>query len=375
MAEIRIEGLSKAFGERSVLRGVDLDVSSGRLVAILGASGSGKTTLLRLLCGFERADGGRIALNRQLVCAPGLHVPPERRRIGYVAQEGALFPHLSVAQNILFGLSRRARRSRDAGRAEALLEPVGLPASYASRPPHELSGGEQQRVALARALAPDPQLVLLDEPFSSLDAALRVGTRQAVAAALEAAGTTALLVTHDQAEALSMGHRVAVLRDGKLVQVACPEALYRRPIDADLARFVGEAVLLRGTARAGHVSCALGILALASGMPEGEVEVMLRPEQLRLGRPERTPGELSARVEGVTFYGAGARVRLWLSVGGESVELLARVPGHAAPRSGETVAVTVSGEVVAFAPERRGDRRTPRICMTRGVSVSKERNG
>ncbi len=207
MAEIRIEGLSKAFGERSVLRGVDLDVSSGRLVAILGASGSGKTTLLRLLCGFERADDGRIALNRQLVCAPGLHVPPERRRIGYVAQEGALFPHLSVAQNILFGLPRPARRSRDGGRAEALLELVGLPASYGNRPPHELSGGEQQRVALARALAPDPQLVLLDEPFSSLDAALRIGTRQAVAAALEAAGTTALLVTHDQSEALSMGHR------------------------------------------------------------------------------------------------------------------------------------------------------------------------
>ena len=366
MAEIRIEGLSKAFGERSVLRGVDLDVSSGRLVAILGASGSGKTTLLRLLCGFERADDGRIALNRQLVCAPGLHVPPERRRIGYVAQEGALFPHLSVAQNILFGLPRVVRRSRRGARAEALLELVGLPASYANRPPHELSGGEQQRVALARALAPEPQLVLLDEPFSSLDAALRIGTRQAVAAALEAAGTTALLVTHDQSEALSMGHRVAVLRQGKLVQVACPEALYRRPVDADLAQFVGEAVLLRGAARAGHVSCALGSLTLAPGMPEGEVEVMLRPEQLRLERPRQTPGELSARVEGVTFFGAGASVRLLLSTGGENVELTARVPSHTAPRSGDIVTVVVSGEVVVFAPESRDDRRS---CLDRSKSA------
>ncbi len=351
MAEIRIEGLRKAFGEHKVLRDVDLDVSSGRLIAILGASGSGKTTLLRLLCGFERADGGRIALNRQPVCAPGLHVPPERRRIGYVAQEGAQFPHLSVAQNILFGLPRQARRSRRGVRAEALLELVGLPASYATRPPHELSGGEQQRVALARALAPEPQLVLLDEPFSALDAALRIGTRQAVAAALAAAGTTALLVTHDQSEALSMGHRVAVLRQGKLVQVACPESLYRRPLDADLAQFVGEAVLLPGLARAGHVSCALGTLPLASGMPDGAVEVMLRPEQLQLSRSRPTLGGLSARVAGVTFFGAEATVRLYLPAGGDEVELLARVPGHTAPRSGDTVAVTVSGEVVAFASD------------------------
>ena len=244
MADVRIAGLTKSFRGAPILRGVDLVVPSGALFAILGASGSGKTTLLRLLSGFERADSGVIEIGGRQAAGPGVHVPPERRQVGYVAQEGSLFPHLSVAANVLFGLARSQRRDRL--KAEALLESVGLPASYASRGPHELSGGEQQRVALARALAPRPKLVLLDEPFSALDAALRIETREAVAAILEAAGATALLVTHDQSEALSMGRQVAVLRDGVLAQVAAPEKLYRQPADADLAQFVGEAVLLPG---------------------------------------------------------------------------------------------------------------------------------
>ena len=176
-----------------------------------------------------------------------------------MTQEGSLFPHLTVAANVVFGLPRRERRDRF--RAEAILESVGLPASYASRGPHELSGGEQQRVALARALAPQPKLVLLDEPFSALDASLRIETRQAVAAILQAAGATALLVTHDQSEALSMGREVAVLRDGVLAQVAPPEDLYRQPADAALAQFVGEAALLPGVIAAGFATCALGRLA------------------------------------------------------------------------------------------------------------------
>ena len=339
-AGLRIEGLDKAFGATPVLRGVTLSVAAGRLVAILGASGSGKTTLLRLLCGFERADGGRIALDGEAVAGPGLHVAPERRRIGYVAQEGALFPHLSVGQNVLFGLGRRARGER--GRAEALLERVGLPAAYAMRPPHALSGGEQQRVALARALAPGPRLVLLDEPFSALDAALRAETRAAVAAALAATGATALLVTHDQSEALSMGHQVAVLRRGVLVQVAAPEALYRRPCDAELARFVGEAVLLPGVAEGEVVTCALGSLRLA-GAARGAVEVLLRPEQLRLGPV--VEGLPMARVLDVTYYGHDASVRLALAGG---AALTARVSGHASPAVGEQVGVSVGGVVVAF---------------------------
>ncbi len=345
MADLLIQGLGKAFDRQPVLRGVDLAVAAGRLVAILGRSGSGKTTLLRLVCGFERPDAGRIAIDGQTVSGRGAMLPPEQRRIGYVAQEGALFPHLSVADNVVFGLKRAERRSRR--RAGELLELVGLPSGYASRGPHELSGGEQQRVALARALAPAPRLVLLDEPFSSLDAALRVETREAVAAALQRAGATALLVTHDQAEALSMGQEVAVLRSGRMVQVASPDLLYRRPADADLARFVGEAVLLSGFAGAGQVRCALGTLPLAPGMPLGAVEVMLRPEQLRLSRPRRAP-EAGARVIGVTFHGPDARVRLALPAEGAELELIARVPGHAMPAVGEEVGVTVSGEATAF---------------------------
>ena len=345
MAEVRIEGLTKAFGGHLVLRGVDLAVPSGSLVAILGASGSGKTTLLRLLCGFERAEAGTIEIGGYLVSGRGVHLPPERRHIGYVAQEGALFPHLSVADNVVFGLPRGMRRARH--RAGELLEMVGLPSSYATRQPHELSGGEQQRVALARALAPKPTLVLLDEPFSSLDAALRAETRQAVAAALLAAGATALLVTHDQAEALSMGQQVAVLRHGRIAQVASPETLYRRPADAELARFVGEAVLLPGVAADGSVSCSLGRLPLTAGRFEGDVDVLVRPEQIRLTFAHDATA-IRARVCSVTYYGHDASVLLLLAGAERPVTLTARVSGHTAPRPGDEVGLSVEGEVVVY---------------------------
>ncbi|MBE7210540.1 MAG: ABC transporter ATP-binding protein, partial [Gluconacetobacter diazotrophicus] len=235
---LAVSGLHKAFGDTPVLRGLDFSVSPGEFVAILGASGGGKTTLLRILCGFERADRGAVALAGVPVDVPHPddrsadetgrrrhHVRPEHRRVGYVAQEGGLFPHLSVSANILFGLPRAGRA--DLVRAHALLDLVGLPHAYADRSPHSLSGGEQQRVALARALAPRPALVLLDEPFSALDAGSRAGTRQAVADALRESGATALLVTHDQGEALSMGNRIGVLRRGVLAQFATPDELYR----------------------------------------------------------------------------------------------------------------------------------------------------
>ena len=343
MAELIIEGLSKAFGHKDILCDVDLKVASGSLVSILGASGSGKTTLLRLVAGFERADDGTIRIAGRLVSGPGHHVPPERRAIGYVAQEGALFPHLSVADNIVFGLPRSERRARH--RVGELLEMVGLSADFAPRPPHQLSGGEQQRVALARALAPAPILVLLDEPFSALDTALRAETRIAVAEALAKAGATAILVTHDQPEALSMGNPVAVLRDGRLIQVASPRALYRQPADADLARFVGEAVLLPGVARDGRVICDLGHLKLAAGMPEGEVDVLIRPEQITLA----TPGGdgIPARIEAVTFYGHDASVHLVL-IGRSDLRITARIAGFRAPRPDEQVNVTVDGAVVTY---------------------------
>jgi len=339
MTELRVEGLGKTFGTHQVLQQVDITVASGSLMAILGPSGSGKTTLLRLLCGFERADQGSIRIGGRT------HVPPEQRAIGYVPQEGGLFPHLSVADNIAFGLSRRLRKIHY--RVAELLELVGLPASYANRPPQELSGGQQQRVALARALAPAPALILLDEPFSALDAALRVETRQAVARALEAAGATAVLVTHDQSEALSMGHRVAVLWRGMVAQVASPAELYRLPATPELARFVGEAVTLDGVAHRGSVSCALGVLHLAGGMPEGPVQVRLTPQHAH----DAHTGARGKVLE-VTYYGHDASVSLELLDSADYQVLNARVPGHMSPQPGAQLSVSVEGEVIAFAKAR-----------------------
>ncbi|RZF27072.1 ABC transporter ATP-binding protein [Paraburkholderia sp. UYCP14C] len=348
MSELRIRGLQKSFDGHPVLHGIDLSVERGTLLALLGPSGSGKTTLLRLLCGFERADGGSVEIDGRRVVGDNLHVQSEQRRIGYVPQEGALFPHLSVADNIVFGLPRTQRRARH--RVAELLELVGLPAHFRARAPQQLSGGQQQRVALARALAPAPTLVMLDEPFSSLDAALRVETRQAVASALAAAGATAVLVTHDQSEALSLGNEVAVLWNGRLIQTATPEALYRRPVTRELASFVGEAVLLPGVAQQDRAICELGELALVAPVGNGAVDVMLRPEQIRLLRPDesaRAGVAHDALVTDVIFQGQDASVALQLQSATRTM-VRARVPGYLCPRPGEHVRLAVEGEVTAY---------------------------
>jgi iron(III) transport system ATP-binding protein len=248
MRDVTVTGLDKAFGAQPVLAGLDLEVPAGSLTAILGPSGSGKTTLLRLLAGFERADAGTIGIGGVLVDGPGVHLPPERRRIGYVPQEGSLFPHLTVAGNVGFGLPARQHgaRQRRGGKVEALLETVGL-AGFGRRYPHQLSGGQQQRVALARALAIEPAVVLLDEPFASLDAHLRASVRADVQEIFRRAGTTAVLVTHDQDEALSVADRVAALRDGRIAQCAPPEDLYRRPADPGWRASSGTRTWSRGS--------------------------------------------------------------------------------------------------------------------------------
>ncbi|WP_438391543.1 ABC transporter ATP-binding protein [Caballeronia sp. DA-9] len=343
MSELRVTSLTKSFDGQPVLHGVDLSVEKGTLLALLGPSGSGKTTLLRVLCGFERADGGTVEIDGVRVAGPGVHVPSEARRIGYVPQEGALFPHLSVADNIVFGLPRAQRRARY--RVDELLALVGLPAAYGGRAPQALSGGQQQRVALARALAPSPSLVMLDEPFSSLDAALRIETREAVATALAATGATAVLVTHDQSEALSLGREVAVLWQGRLVQMDTPEAVYRRPVSRELASFVGDAVIVPGSVIPGdstHVRCQFGTLPIACSIDAGAVDVMIRPEQIRI----TDDGEVHASVEKVVFYGHDASVMLRSDAGSHVLQI--RVAGHSYPRVGERVALSVEGDVVVY---------------------------
>jgi iron(III) transport system ATP-binding protein len=336
---LEMSGLAKAFDGAPVLRDVSFSVPAGSLVAILGASGSGKTTLLRLIAGFEAPDAGDIRLAGEVLASAGRCVPPERRGIGYVAQEGALFPHLSVADNITFGLDRAARRARR-GVAD-LLAMVDLPAGYADRAPQALSGGEQQRVALARALAPGPKLLLLDEPFSALDAGLRAETRAAVSAAIRAAGATAILVTHDQEEALSMGEAVGVLQAGRLAQMSAPAELYRHPASAALANFVGDAVFLPGIAADGRVRCALGEFAAGAGA--GAVRVMVRPEQVVIS-DDPSGGGVAAVVEGVTFYGHDALIRFALA--GDTVT--ARVFSDALPEIGRAAWLGVRGEVTVF---------------------------
>ena len=345
MAELRCDQISASYGPQDeVLSGVDLVVPDGTLTAILGSSGSGKTTLLRVIMGFMAQRSGTVSVgDRVLAQADGVHLPPERRSIGYVAQEGALYPHLTVAANVSFGLPRRERKA--SARTLEMLELVGLPARYAERRPHELSGGEQRRVALARALAPSPPVVLLDEPFSGLDAALRAETRAAVLHALAAQGTTAVLVTHDQAEALSMGREVGVLMAGRLVQTAAPAVLYRTPANLDVARFVGEAVVLPGRAEAGIVSCALGELPLIDREIQGAVEAMIRPEQIRL-RLAHGEGAAIGRVSARAFYGPDSVVQVELD--GAPGPIGARVLGHDVPAPGERVELGVEGQVMAY---------------------------
>jgi iron(III) transport system ATP-binding protein len=347
MAELRCEGLAKSYGSRAVLRGVELTVPEATLTAILGASGSGKTTLLRIVMGLIEAEAGTVAVGGTVVAdSRRVNVPTDKRSVGYVAQEGALFGHLTVAENVGFGLPR-SERKRGARISEALAL-VGLDDSYARRRPQELSGGEQRRVGLARALAPRPRLVLLDEPFSGLDAALRLDTREALVRALAREGATAVLVTHDQAEALSMGSEVAVLRDGSLVQRATPGEVYRQPVDIGVARFVGEAIVLPGNVCRGRVTCALGEIDVRDGASDGPVEAMIRPEQVELVRAgDGGASGVRAKILEHTYYGPDTVVRLALESEPDTV-VRARTFAEEIPAAGETVGLRVRGPVVVY---------------------------
>ena len=348
MKGLSVRGVAKSFGPQEVLCGVDLHVPDGSFTAILGASGSGKTTLLRIVAGFERPDRGEVWLGPELVDNAGSrYLACERRRIGYVPQEGALFPHLSVGRNVGFGLSRDAARRT---RVDELLELVGL-SGYRRRYPHQLSGGQQQRVALARALAIEPEVVLLDEPFSSLDAALRASVRSDVLGVLRQAGTTSVLVTHDQDEALSMADQVAVLRDGVVAQLDTPAGLYGHPEDAAVAQFLGEANLIEGEISDGIATTMLGRLRVGSwsGPSSGLARVMVRPEQIHLG-------EVGEGIDGVVasyeYYGHDAVVRIRLERLGVPEpgvpELVVRITGGPPLTPGLRVGLSVRGPVVAW---------------------------
>ena len=346
MSAVVIRGLVKVLGGRPVLDGVDLTIPDGSLTVVLGPSGSGKTTLLRVIAGFEPADGGSIEIGTEVVDRGDgrRFVAPKRRRIGYVPQEGALFPHLTVARNIGFGLRRAPDRT---DRINALIELVGL-SDLADRYPHQLSGGQQQRVALARALAVSPPVVLMDEPFGSLDPGLRSSVRADVTRILRGAGTTAVIVTHDQDEALSIADVVAVLHQGRIAQQSAPRDLYLRPDAAATAHFVGGANLIDGMAQGMSVETAFGHLAVLPGTPAfGEataVVVLVRPEQIHVvkpdGGPQAGPG-LGGRVTGTEFYGHDHVVTVAPDRACGSDQVIARAPASLDWSIGDAVTLVV----------------------------------
>ncbi|VXC37064.1 Fe(3+) ions import ATP-binding protein FbpC 1 [Arthrobacter sp. 9AX] len=334
-----ITDVTRNFGSQAVLKGVNLSVTRGGTTAIVGPSGSGKTTLLRLIAGFDHPETGSISLNGAKVAGDGAWVPAHKRHIGYVAQDGALFPHLSVGKNVAFGLdpakldsaaSGGGRRAVEA-RVRELLEMVSLDPDMAKRRPHQLSGGQQQRVALARALAREPELMLLDEPFSALDAGLRVATRRAVADVLNKTGVTTILVTHDQAEALSFADQVAVMRGGKLAQIGNPFVVYTRPADRATAEFLGDAVILDAWMEGSLATCSLGGIPVRRPPAQGLVQLMLRPEQIRIAED----GPIRGVVVDTDYFGPETTVRLKLAVPPE----LATGADHRYPGGGEIITI------------------------------------
>jgi iron(III) transport system ATP-binding protein len=287
--------VTKRFGRTLAVDRVDLEVDAGELVALVGPSGCGKSSLLLLVAGLLEPDGGTVAVDGQIVAGPGAWLPPEQRRVGVVFQDAALFPHLRVADNVAFGLPRGAERS---ARVAELLELVDLP-DLGRRYPHELSGGQQQRVALARALAPRPSVVLFDEAFGNLDSTLRTSVREATVAALRGTGAAGVFVTHDQAEALALGERIAVMRQGRFEHVAEPAEAFHAPATRFSATLLGEADFVQGTQSGDEVHTELGTLA-ATPAGSGQVEVMLRPHEVSFA----VDPEGSSRVERREFRGA-----------------------------------------------------------------------
>jgi iron(III) transport system ATP-binding protein len=365
---IDVRGVSKRFGALEVLREVDLRVEPGRIVALLGSSGCGKTTLLRTIAGLERLDAGEVQVGDRMLslASRDLHVPPEKRRVGMVFQDWALFPHLTVAQNVGYGLPRADRRGP---RVAAALHMVGLD-GLGDRQPATLSGGQQQRVALARAMAPQPRVLLLDEPFSNLDSTLRVQVRTEVHQLLAELGVTTVFVTHDQEEAFVLGDEVAVMQAGRIVQQARPAELYAHPASPWVASFVGDANLVTGDGRGDHAVTPVGDVALdvtgSGGSTRGPVEVVLRAEQLRLDPLDAAGGGrgvergVPATVQLTEYYGHDT-VYLVRPDGGEPI----RARAAATPRfdRGDRVFVTYEGPPAlvfpAQAPAAAADPEAP----------------
>ncbi|WP_169076996.1 ABC transporter ATP-binding protein [Microcella alkalica] len=349
MSDLVIDHASVTHGSTLAVDDVSLTIRQGELVAVLGPSGCGKTSLLLAIAGLLPLQEGSISVGSRELSRRGRSVPPEKRGVGWVPQEASLFPHLSVGENIGFAVPRGRGRAR-ADRIAELARLVGLGA-LTNRAPNQLSGGQAQRVALARALAPRPDVLLLDEPFAALDTQLRTGLRREVAELLRAQGTTSILVTHDQEEALTLADRVAVLRDGHLEQFGTPEEIYQQPASDWVAQFVGDVVELEGRWRAGRVTCALGAVeAAAVGFAPADgdaVRLMLRPEWIvpRHDLLAHAAAGADARVASISYAGHDAMLACDLTAG---LTVRMRMAAVDLPEVGEQLRLAVQRPGLAF---------------------------
>tara|TARA_B100000029_G_scaffold516083_1_gene626785 strand:+ start:2459 stop:3544 length:1086 start_codon:yes stop_codon:yes gene_type:complete len=337
-SQLTVENVSVEIDGDSILDNVSVSVQQGECLVILGPSGCGKTTLLRSLAGLQPISTGKINLYGEVIANQGLHIPPEERNIGMVFQDWALFPHLTVFENVVFGLTRAERRNPSADISE-LLEMVGI-SSLADRYPSSLSGGEQQRVALARSLAPKPATILLDEPFSSLDIGLRVELRQEVAGLFKQLGVTSVFVTHDQDEAFSLGNQVAVMNNGRIIQQDKPAYLYQHPTDRWVANFVGEACTIKGDALGSVAQTRLGSINLCFEM-RGKVDVLIRPEEILIEAGDE------AEIVAIDFFGHDTLYTIMTNDDNHSLQC--RTGGMPRHSVGDRVSIKHSGvQTVAF---------------------------
>ena len=346
---LQVEAVRHLFGERAVVDDVSFSVAPGEIFCLLGPSGCGKTTLLRLIAGLETLQHGRVVVNdRVMADTAGIDVPPESRPMSLLFQDFALFPHMTVLQNVAFGL-----KALDPGtRRERSLEVLGQVGmlGHAHRYPHELSGGEQQRIALARARAPPPRVMMLDEPFSNLDVSLRSQLRDLVLHVIKRTTASSVIVTHDPEEAMFMGDRIAVMRDGRILQQGTPEELYDRPLNAFVAELFSDVNRIRGVVRNGRVETPLGDLA-ANGFADGtEVEALVRPDSLLIGPVE--DGGASGTVLAARMLGESSLVHLGVARGAdaEDLHLHVRIPSRSRPREGNTVGISLDADRVFVFP-------------------------
>ncbi len=333
-----VNGLSRAFGGRRVVDTVDLNVAAGQVTCLLGPSGCGKTTTLRMIAGVEAVDQGEIWIDGVQVAGPGLMIPPEERHVGLMFQDFALFPHLTVAANIAFGLT--GDKTAKAARVHELLARVNLE-GFAAKHPHELSGGEQQRVALARALAPRPRVMLMDEPFSGLDNRLRDGIRDTTLEILKEEGTAVVLVTHEPDEAMRMADEIALMRGGKIIQRGAPYNIYNSPLDRAAAAFFSDINVIRGTSRGALTETPFGAFLTPGHADGGEVDIVIRPQHLKIDFDRAGRGPNPTPQDGTAARGVVARARY---LGRESLvdfvmefdgsKLTASVPGVFLPEPG-----------------------------------------